>query len=207
MNRKRWIVGAVILAIFIIVTLVGGSFLLARLKRQPQVHQRKPISNLVYCNSHNIKPCIVSFNLDADNNMLVNILIPASSYPDFYLTISNANAENKYKCQPVDDFPTNIYCTGVEMYPGEILQFALIAIKDDTVLAEGKFPIIGLLLPNPEEEITSTPATPEAFTTETPFETPTPFPLEILTPLPTKPIAVTPTPTSLTPSYPNPSYP
>ena len=204
MNRKRLIVGVAIFVIVAFITLCGLGVQWWRKNRQPQAHQRLPISDLVYCNSQNLKPCIVSFGLDADGKMLVNLLIPASPYPDFYLTITNTSATNKYKCQPVKDFPTNIYCTGSEMYPGETLQFTLFSTADNSVLAEGKFAIIGLLLSTPVGEITTTLPTTEVAGT---IETPTPLLLEILTPIPTQPISISPTPTELTPSYPNPSYP
>jgi hypothetical protein len=202
------IVGLLGLGVLMILVITGGVFLLMRLKTPPQVHQRTLIPELVYCNSHDLKPCIVSFSLDADGNMLVNILTVSASYPDFYLTIGNAAVVNKYNCRSVIGFPTNIYCAGVEMYPGETLQFTLVSIEDDTVLAEGKFAIIGLLLPNPQQEVTATPsviASPAV--TEAPVETPTAFFLEIITPLPTRPLQVTPTSTATMPSYPNPSYP
>jgi len=198
-NRKRLIIGIVIALALVCITLsiVGVSWW--RKYHQPKAYQRTLVSRLVYCSSDNLKPCIESFSIDADGNMLVNLLVPDSSYPDFYLTISDASTTNRYECQQVKDFPTNIYCTGMEMYPGATLQFTLIALKDDNVLAEGKFAIIGLQLPNPQEEFTATPSLTEApAMTEAPIETPTPFIIEIFTPLPNA---------SSTPSYPNPSYP
>ncbi len=184
--------------VLVVLALAGVSLLWSRLKTQPQAQKRALISELVYCNSNNLKPCIVSFSMDADGNMLVNLLTPAASYSDFYLTISNASVENRYECQPVDDFPTHIYCTGSEMYPGETLQFTLFSTEDDTVLAEGAFAIIGVLLPNPEEEITETPTATGILKAT---ESPTPFLLEILTP-----VAATATPTPTTPAYPNPTF-
>ncbi len=198
MNRKRLIAGLVILGVLFVLVIGGIAFLIAHLKTQPQAQQRTLISELAYCNSQNPKPCIVSFSLDADRKMLVNLVIPSKAYPYFYLTISNSTIENRYDCQPVEDFPTNIYCTGVEMYPGEVLQFTIHTIKDDAVLAEGQFAIIGLQFPNPEEETTATPfGTEFPVPTKAPFETPTPFLLD----LPTLEVLVTPTPTIS--SYPN----
>jgi len=191
-NRKKMIVGAAILAVFLILSIAGIGFLFSRLKPQPQAKQRPLISELVYCNSHDIKPCIVSFSLDADGNMLVNMLTPSASYPNFYLTVSDGSVENRYECQQVEDFPTNVYCTGVEMLPGEALQFTLFALEDDSVLAEGSFAIIGLLLATPESEASATSLA---------NETPTPGLLEFPTPT----LRV---PATRTPSYPNPtSYP
>ena len=194
MNRKKMIVGIAVAVVLVVLVIAGGGYLLSRLKNQPQAQQRVLIAELVYCNSHDLRPCIVSFSVDGDGNMLVNLLIPASTYPDFYLTISNGVVENRYECQQMEDFPTNVYCTGVEMPPGEPLQFNIIALEDETILAEGNFAIIGLLLPNPAEEATTT-----ALVTESP----TPFLLDFPTPSPTLRVTAT-----RTPSYPNPtSYP
>jgi len=121
--------------------------------------------------------------------MLVNLITPASSYPDFYLTIRADDLVNRYDCQKADDSPTNVYCTGREIYPGKAVGFAIVSLEDDSVLAEGSFAIIGLLLETPGGEVTATPEQTES---------PTPSLLEIRTPTPLR------TP-SRTPSYPNPS--
>jgi len=200
-NRKGLIVGALILlCLFGFLLIAGIGFLWFRSKETtPQTHQRLLIAELTYCNTDNPKPCIVSFSHETDGNMLVNMLT-SSDYPNFYLTISNGDTENKYPCQQVKDFPNNIYCTGNEMYPGETLQFKLLSNEDNTVLAEGKFAIIGLLLSTPATETTATALT-------TTNETVTPNTFEILTPIATNSISITSTPTALTPSYPNTSYP
>ena len=200
MNRNRLIAGIAILAVFIILLIAGLRFLLGRLKGdQPQAGQRTLVSNLTYCNANDLKPCIVSFNLDTgDNTLLVNILTPASSYPDFYLKISNAYEENTYKCQQMDDFPTNVYCTGKEMHPGEPLHFAIISNAAKRVLAEGDFAIIGLLLVTPSVKATETVEL-AAGATEPPSTA-----FLLITPTPAPPLTDS---TATEPSYPNPSYP
>jgi hypothetical protein len=175
-----------------------------RKNHKPQAYQRFLVTNLTYCNSDGIKPCIESFSVDADGNMLVSVLTPDSSYPDFYLTISNDTASNKYECQKVEDFPTNVSCTGQQMNPGAPLQFTLTSIEGNIVLAEGKFAIIGLMLPNPNDEASETPTAAEtslASETLEQTQTPAPIPLEILTPIPTKAPTSYPNATSY-PNYP-----
>ena len=124
--------------------------------------------------------------------MLVDILVPSSAFPDFYLTIRKEGKEYRYECEKAEDFPTDVYCTGQEIFPGELLQFTLISNEDERVLAEGQFAIIGLLLSTPIAEAFE-PAPPTA----PPAEFPTPIFLEVLTPTAS-------TPTTPTPSYPNP---
>lgn len=195
MNRKKLVI---VISMFAILIMTGIGFLFTRLKNnQPQAHPRVLVSSLGYCNSDSIKPCIVSFSVDGDGNMLINIITPTWYYPAFYLTISNDSIKNTYECHKVTGFPTNLYCTGAQMYPGEAFQFNLIAIKEVRVLAEGKIAIIGLLLPDPEVEALATvPPATEAPATEAPL---------LLNILP--PVTTVPGQTQPGPSYPNPSYP
>jgi hypothetical protein len=195
-NRKILVIVIVIVVALVCLTSAGFGISWWFKDQQPTAQGRALVSKLAYCNSNNEKPCIVSFSVDADGSMLVNMLIPAASYPYFYLTIGNASTTNRYDCQQVEDFPTNIYCTGAEMYPGEALQFNVVTLKDDTVLAEGNFAIIGLQLPNPQQAGTETPL---AVGTPYPNETPTELLLELPQPFPT--LSTTPDPFT---SYPNP---
>jgi len=194
-KRNRLLPVLAILAVIIILIVGGFGIPWSRSKSNPpQSGKRTLVSELAYCSSNDIQPCIMSFTSDTNGKMQVNIVIPDSSYPDFYLMISNDDEKNRYECQTLEDSPTNVYCTGKDMNPGEILHFAIVSSVDERVLAEGNFAIIGLMLATPEVEATET-----ALPTETPepTESPTPFLLDILTPIPT----------SITPSYPNPSYP
>ena len=188
MNRNRLIAGLGLLAVFIIIGIIGIRLSLRSRTPTEQAGKRTLITELAYCNSNDIKPCIVSFGLYVDGRMRIDINTPSISYPNSYLTIGSASATNRYECKKKPDLPTQVVCTGAQMYPGEILQFTLIASDDDRVLAEGKFAIIGLLMFTPG---------PEATETLEPTETPTPTPLTI-------PTATRRTRGTGTPSYPNP---
>jgi hypothetical protein len=188
MHRNRLVMA--VLAMVIIIALSVAGFWVWRLKNnQPQIHSKSQISKFGYCSPEGSQPCVVSFGLEADGNMLVNLLVPPS-YPDFYLKALRGSEENLYDCNSAEQFPTSVYCTGREIYPGEKPQFLLVAADDDRVLAEGTFTIIGLLLASPKSDATATsPAvietsTPILFVTPTPMflESPTPVPLDIITP-------------------------
>ena len=187
MDRNRLTVGAIVVVVLIVIL---GYGLIQRQKEEPQARQRSPLTELAYCSSEEIRPCIVSFSLDSAGNMLVNILTRID-FPAFYLKIIHEIGESAYECQEVEGFPANRYCIGPEMQVGEILQFLVISKRDETILAEGNFAIVGLALPTPEEQLTLT-ASP---TGEQPLETVT--------------VTVEPTPVQSTPSpsYPNPPYP
>ena len=198
-NRNHLIAGLAALALLCILNMVGlGNLLLRELNKPSPASKRVLVTELTYCNANDIKPCVVAFRLDEENHMVVRILTPGASYPDFYLKINNAYEENQYQCRPAEAAPFNVECIGREMYPGESLHFVLISSSDESVLAEGNFAIIGLLLATPGVDATET-----SEPTSEPTDAPTPFLLTTPTPTPTGHIPLT-----ITPSYPNPpSYP
>lgn len=205
MNRNHLIAGLAAVALLCILNMAGiGNLLLREMNKPAPASKRVLVTELSYCGANDIKPCIVSFRLDTDNNMLVNILTPDSSYPDFYLKINNAYEENLYQCRRAKDVPFQVECIGREMYPGESLHFVLISSSDERVLAEGNFAIIGLLLATPGGEATETVTPTETFEpTGEATDFPTPFILKTPTASPTRGGTIT-----ITPSYPNPtSYP
>ena len=174
-------------------SVIGLGLLLSKWKTgQPQLSQRAPVLELTNCNSKNTPPCVVSFGIDSDDNMLVNLLVPASFSPDFYLKIVRNTGETRYECQMVENFPTNFYCIGEKLPPGGVLQFMLVSNKDDALLAKGDISILGLAFPT-FEIATLSPAF-----TQKPGQNPS-----TQTPAPTQSIPKSPSPTK--PSYPNPS--
>ena len=199
MSRNRlMIIGSILLGVVLIsiIALIG---IFRLLNNRQASNPRSHIVPLGYCTASDIKPCIVSFSVDSDNQMLVNILIPAG-YSDFYLTISSDNGENKYECEKLQDFPNNVTCTGAQMYLGPQLHFTLISTLTGQTFAKGDFAIIGLMLPSPVAESTEAPATEAPTEAAVILETPTALSFDLPTPRPT----VTARPTAS--SYPNPSY-
>lgn len=194
MNRKRLFLGISISALLIILVISGLLLLKEQQRRQSSVDQRFPLQRLAYCSSDQVTPCIVSFSLDSNGKMLVSFLTTGAFYPDFYLKIKQGEDEHIYVCQKIDKFATSVYCTGAVLPLGEVFQFSIFSIKEDVLLAEGNFAIIGLALGTPE--IISPP------TLGTPL---TPSPTGLLSLQTPTPVQRTPTPTfTLTPSYPNP---
>jgi hypothetical protein len=178
--------------------MIFGLFLFNKWKSsQAHVGQRFPLQRISYCSSDQVTPCIVSFSLDSDGNMLVNFLTTGAFYPDFYLKIKQGEVQHIYVCQKVNKFATSVYCTGAAMPLGDVLQFSIFSIHEDVLLAEGDLSIIGMALGTPE--VVSSP------TLGTPI---TPSPTEVISlPTPTG-VRLTPTRTpTLPPSYPNTSYP
>ena len=199
MNRNRLIAGIAILAILGLMGVIGLGLLLNKwTAAQSQLSQRAPVLELTNCNPKDIPPCVVSFGIDSDGNMLVNLLIPDSFSPDFYLKIVRNTGEARYKCQMVENFPTNFYCVGEKLPPGGVLQFMLISSEDGALLAKGDISILGLAFPTLGIELTTLSPT---VTEESVLD------LFTKTPAPTQPIPKSPSPTK--PSYPNPtlSYP
>ena len=198
MNRKRLLLGVSTSALLVIV-IISGLLLFNRWKSsQAGVGQRFPLQRLSYCSSDQVTPCVVSFSLASDGNMLVNFLTAGAFYPDFYLKIKKDENNHIYTCQKVNKFATSVYCTGAVMPPGEVLQFSIFSINEDVLLAEGKLAIIGMALGTPQVALSPTSGTPL-----------TPSPTESLILQTSTPVRATPTPKPSYPntSYPNPSYP
>ena len=135
MNRKPLILG-ISLSTLLVIVILSGLFLFNKWKgSQASVGQRFPLLRLSYCSSDQVTPCIVSFSLDSDGNMLVNFLTTGVFYPDFYLKIKQGEAQHIYVCQKVNKFATSVYCTGAAMPLGDVLQFSIFSIHEDVLIA------------------------------------------------------------------------
>lgn len=148
MKRKRLILGIAILAVLVLLTISGLVFREWRNNRA-RVDQRFPLQGLKYCTSYPVTPCVVSFSQDSQGNMLVSLLTEGAFYPDFYLKIKAGETDHIYVCEKATPFATSVYCTGKALPVGEELQFYVISINGDVVLAQGNFPIIGMALAAP----------------------------------------------------------
>jgi len=191
-NRKRLILGASLAALFILFVVAGLAFF--KRGRPAQVDQRSPLQRLAYCSSDQVTPCIVSFSLDANGKMLVSLLTSGAFYPDFYLKIKQNGEQHIYTCQKASKFATSVYCTGAVLPLGQLFQFSIFSLREDVLLAEGDFPIIGMALGTPvilASGSFSTPPTSSSPTEEFSIQTPTPGQPTLI---PTR---------TLTPSYPN----
>ena len=166
----RWMTIAAVLVLLI----VSGLFLFRDWKNsQARVDQRFPLQALGYCTSNPVKPCVVSFSLDAEGNMLVNFLTDGAFYPDFYLKIKTDEEEHLYVCEKVSKFATSVYCTGTMLPLGQIFQFLILSLNEDVPLAQGNFPIIGMALVTPN--VFDSPTPPVTVTgVVTPESTPSP---------------------------------
>ena len=161
MNRNRWITGLVIVIAFMILILCGSVLLFMKWNStEGYIGTREPLARLGYCSSEPVKPCILSFNLNVDGRLVINLLTDGSASPAFYLKIRQAERENLYICQNVNGFPTRVVCVGKTVPVGEVLQFLLVTTNDSTPFAEGRFPIIGVAIATPQIAPTPTPTSP-----------------------------------------------
>ena len=202
LSRKQWFI---VVAIIAILVLGVFSLLLDRSSTQdnPNVGKNEnTVLELAYCTDEQVKPCVVSFGMDMDGNMLVNILLPDLTFPGFYLEIVRGETSISYSCRRIPATPNNAYCIGEKMPPGESLRLLLISTKEDVLLAQGNLSIIGLAFPTLEIAIsTDVPTDVSTDVSVTPELTGTP---DFILP-PTQKVFSTPTGTA--PGYPNPSYP
>lgn len=159
MDRDQWITRISLLLVLLF--LAVGAFLSRQesQSRQPQIGQREPLPSLGYCSAEQITPCILSFNLNGNGKMVINIL-PSRSSANFYLKIKEDHVENMYDCQRTKGFSDTVSCTGPSVPLGIGFQFLILSVEKDTLLAEGRFPVIGLALATPEIYLTPTPSRP-----------------------------------------------
>ncbi|HSG42440.1 MAG TPA: hypothetical protein VLA72_04725 [Anaerolineales bacterium] len=171
MNRKQWI----IIGITITVLLAVGLTLLwiNRSNDNSEIGENKPVFELVYCAENQVKPCVVSFGLDIDGNMLVNILLPDLTFPGFYLEIVRGGEVSvSYTCRRIPAKPNNAYCMGEKLPPGESLHLMIFSTRDDVLLAQGNLSIIGLAFPTLEIALpTDVPTDISTKTSQTPTST------------------------------------
>ena len=197
--------GAVLGILFALGFLLLARWYVGQTDQPAEADQSTPVLDLEYCNDEQVKPCVVSFGLDVDGNMLVNILLPDLTFPGFYLKVVRGEVSVSYTCRRITATPNNAYCIGEKLPPGESLHIMLISSRDDVLLAQGTLSIIGLAFPTleiaiPTDVPTDVSVTPDLTVTPDfilPTQTQIVFPTKIIRPIQTE------TP----PGYPNPSYP
>ena len=200
-QQSRLIVGVAILALLLILVLIALFRSIQKPAANPQIGHRSPAAALAYCGPESTGLCIVSFGQMEGGDMLVNFQLPSFFYPEFMLAIDRFGVQSTYECKRGKGFSKSVVCTGASQAPGEVLGFKVISTSDGSLLAEGKFAIIGIAIATPEDLLTATLTSTAVTETATETLTSTPSPA-----LPT-PTGPTPTPSTVTPSYPNPSYP
>ncbi|MBN2116858.1 MAG: hypothetical protein JW730_09815 [Anaerolineales bacterium] len=159
MNRKRWITGAVLLVLLLILCISGTTLAWKEWKGEPgSVGTHEPLPGFGYCSSRPSRPCILSFRSNWSGDMVINLLVNGSS-PDFHIKIRHAEGEYIYECKRARKYSINVSCTGETLPVGETFSFLVISTEAGTTLAEGSFPIIGMALATPETYFTPTPFT------------------------------------------------
>jgi hypothetical protein len=155
-NRNRLIVGLITLSILMIFIILVSVILLKQWNsRQAVTGQREPLQGLSYCSSAQLRPCILSFRLDATDSLVINLLTERQA-TNVYLKVRQNERETIYTCQKAEGFSTNLACTGEKLPVGEALSFMLVSSEEDVAFAEGTFPIIGLAIATPDIFVTPT---------------------------------------------------
>lgn len=156
MNWNRSFVGIVILVVSLILLVAAPAIRREWERRQPGTGQREPLPGLRYCSPDGTSPCIEFFSLDPRGSMLIQMQTADLSSPDFNLKIRHAGNEKLYVCRRTSWSSRQIICTGEVMPVGQDLLLLVVSKEDDTVLAAGTLPIIGLALATPDLATTPT---------------------------------------------------
>jgi len=171
--RQRLIVDGILFLVLMVLVVVVD---LNQKHTEPQEKPIQPasVSTLAYCHEEQDGLCVVSFDIDDDGNMLVNILLDDLSYPRFMLQVLRDGLSIPYECRNSEASFYHVVCIGPQMPPGGVLHFILISTRDESILAEGDLSIIGLGFPT-LGVVTVTPF-PTATTTPNATESITPVP-------------------------------
>jgi hypothetical protein len=154
-DRKRLIAGGGLLVFLMILFVSGASFLNEWRSKPGEVANRAPLPGLGYCSAQQSRPCILSFQLHPGGGMVMNILARGYSQ-EFYVKVRQAQQEYIYECKKTERYSIQVTCTGETLPVGEALSFRIISSAENTTLAEGSFPVIGLALATPEVYLTPT---------------------------------------------------
>ena len=156
MNWNRSFAGLVILIVALILLVSAPIIRRAWDRRQPETGQREPLPALRYCSPGGTSPCVESFRLDPHGGMVIHFQTADRSSPDFNLKIRQAENEKFYLCRRTSWSSLEIICTGEAMPVGQDLLLQVVSKEDDTLLAAGTLPIIGLALATPDLATTPT---------------------------------------------------
>lgn len=134
-----------------------------------------------YCGAKLISLCVVSFGRDAFGDTIINLYVPQTDYPPFYLNVMRRSGESRYECETNKNVSTSVYCTGEAINLDEGFDIQLIGELDDRLLAQGTFTLIAFLVTTPvvddvESEIATLRPASESNADET--ATPTPLPTD-----------------------------
>jgi hypothetical protein len=157
-NRKQWIAAIIALLIMLMLVCISGSIAALRQwkSRQGPVDQREPLPGIGYCSSRQIKPCVLSFNLNPEGHMVINLLVNGS-LQNFHVQIRHEDEERLYECEKSGRYSNSATCTGEAVAVGQPVELLLVSTDDGSTLAAGRFAIIGLALATPKVYVTPTP--------------------------------------------------
>jgi hypothetical protein len=142
-----------------------------------------PPLEITYCDINPSDMCLVGFDTDIDDRMLVLFRADDRFFADIYMRAKGPDNEIVFECQESENILENVYCLGDPYPEGELIKLDVYSKNGDKLVAIGVFPVHYSVLPSPDVVFEAN-------------ATPTPSPEE----------AATLAPTSES-SYPNPSYP
>lgn len=194
---KWWLLAFIgLLVLVCAVALIGSGLIISRFNKPVSEPTMEP-AVFEYCGAKLISLCVVSFGRDAFGDTIINLYVPQTDYPPFYLKVIRRSGEGRYECETNKNFKTSVYCTGDPINLGEGFEIQLLAEQDDRVLAQGTFTLTAFLVKTPVVgDAVSETRTPRSTSESNVDETATPRTvIEDETP--------SPTPSSTDSSYPN----
>jgi hypothetical protein len=188
MERRKLLLIVAVAALpvlLIVLTLAGGVTWYLRGREKAEV---TPGQEMTRCDVDPSGVCVVSFAADAMDQMVINLHLPAESYPSLYAMVTSRGTSTQYPCQAVEDEPASVYCSGPRTPLGEAIDLRIVSADSDQTISQGTFIVSAIALPSPVNYT----VVPEDLTQE-PVETATPFVAPSPGPQPTFGLTMTPT--------------
>ena len=175
MHRQRLslLLGAAgLLVILICAVILAGA---AGYLRGGRESAAKPVGQITRCDEEAGGLCVVSFGVNALNQMVINFQLPEGGYPNFYAVVVSREGSTQYACQRVEAASRSVFCSGPRTALGAEINIRVYSQDRDELLAEGGLRVTAFALPTTMNLTTLADVfTPTVVETQTLFLPPAP---------------------------------
>ncbi len=97
-----------------------------------------PLPSLPYCNEDDTDICLEGFGQENEEHTIILLKANNQSYRDIYLQVDE---DNTFTCLQTEEFPENIYCSGLFFQNGEEILIEVYSNLNEELIAQGEFTI------------------------------------------------------------------
>ena len=117
-----------------------------------------------YCNIDASNLCLEGFGREGEDKLIILFKADNPSFTNIYVSVEKNNNEVAFECISIEEFETNIYCTGGVFPNRENIQVNVYSKENDEFIAKGEFTLqYGVIqIPNNAEFETLIAPTPSS---------------------------------------------